>query len=205
MKKILLMSLFATFMSLTNATAQDNTYSMVIKLANGTVLTIGPNEVDSISFNNGEIAVSGKDLNTWLTEMKGEVENCKAQINKTDIRVDSVGVVLWNYVEELRYRVDYLMDKYLEYLIDNEKTRTIDDDGFWYSKGEKTYNRSVGRDGQYGRDGRDGDDRTIVPDSYWYKNGVKTDYRAVAGEWTIGDDGYWYKNGVKTEWKVGTK
>ena len=40
MKRFFLLSLVATFVSLMSVSAQDNTYSMIIKLANGTTLTL---------------------------------------------------------------------------------------------------------------------------------------------------------------------
>lgn len=62
MKKTILMSLFATLLSVFTATAQSNTYSIIIKMQNGTVFTIGPNEADSIYFDDGKLTVSGKSI-----------------------------------------------------------------------------------------------------------------------------------------------
>ena len=87
MKRFFLLSLVATFVSLMSVSAQDNTYSMIIKLANGTTLTIGPNEVDSISFNDGEITVSGSTINELVAEIT------KAQ-TESQARIDSLSNVL---------------------------------------------------------------------------------------------------------------
>ncbi len=87
MKRFFLLSLVATFVSLMSVSAQDNTYSMIIKLANGTTLTIGPNEVDSISFNDGEITVSGSTISDLVNEIK------KAQA-ESQMRIDSLSNVL---------------------------------------------------------------------------------------------------------------
>ncbi len=62
MKKTILMSLFATLLSVFTASAQSNTYSIIIKMQNGTVFTIGPNEADSIYFDEGKLTVSGKSI-----------------------------------------------------------------------------------------------------------------------------------------------
>ena len=60
MKKHFILSLMAAVLVALNVNAQEeNTYSMVITLANGTSITIGPNEVSNISFNDGEVTVSG--------------------------------------------------------------------------------------------------------------------------------------------------
>lgn len=83
MKRFFLLSLVAAFVSLMSVSAQDNTYSMIIKLANGTTLTIGPNEVDSISFNDGEITVAGSTINDLVAKIT------KAQI-ESQMRIDSL-------------------------------------------------------------------------------------------------------------------
>lgn len=87
MKRFFLLSLVATFVSLMSVSAQDNTYSMIIKLANGTTLTIGPNEVDSISFNDGEITVSG----STISDLVNEIKNAQAE---SQMRIDSLSKVL---------------------------------------------------------------------------------------------------------------
>lgn len=87
MKRFFLLSLVATFVSLMSVSAQDNTYSMIIKLANGTTLTIGPNEVDSISFNDGEITVSGSTISDLVAGFTA------AQV-ETQMRIDSLSNVL---------------------------------------------------------------------------------------------------------------
>lgn len=87
MKRFFLLSLVAAFVSLMSVSAQDNTYSMIIKLANGTTLTIGPNEVDSISFNDGEITVSGSTISDLVAGFTA------AQV-ETQMRIDSLSNVL---------------------------------------------------------------------------------------------------------------
>lgn len=87
MKRFFLLSLVATFVSLMSVSAQDNTYSMIIKLANGTTLTIGANEVDSISFNDGEITVSGSTISDLVAGFTA------AQV-ETQMRIDSLSNVL---------------------------------------------------------------------------------------------------------------
>ena len=62
MKKFFILSLIATFVSVLSVSAQDNTYSMIIKMANGTTFTIGPNEVDSLWFNDGQVTVAGTNI-----------------------------------------------------------------------------------------------------------------------------------------------
>jgi len=94
MKRFFLLSLVATFVSLMSVSAQDNTYSMIIKLANGTTLTIGPNEVDSISFNDGEITVSG----STISDLVNEIKNAQAE---SQMRIDSLSKVLMMHIEDI--------------------------------------------------------------------------------------------------------
>lgn len=70
MKKFFIFSLFAAFSSLCSVHAQENTYSMVIKMADGTVFNIGPNDVESITFNNGQLTVSGIDIDALTTAIQ---------------------------------------------------------------------------------------------------------------------------------------
>ena len=78
MKKIIIMSLFATLLSVFTASAQENTYSMVIKMQDGTVFTIGPNEADSIFFDEGTLTVSGKSIEVIMKRL----DNQEADIMK---------------------------------------------------------------------------------------------------------------------------
>lgn len=78
MKKFFILSLIATFVSVLSVSAQDNTYSMIIKMANGTTFTIGPNEVDSLWFNDGQVTVAGTnimDLVNAIVQLKYESES----------------------------------------------------------------------------------------------------------------------------------
>ena len=78
MKKIIIMSLFATLLSVFTASAQENTYSMIIKMQDGTVFTIGPNEADSIFFDEGTLTVSGKSIEVIMKRL----DNQEADIMK---------------------------------------------------------------------------------------------------------------------------
>ena len=86
MKKIIIMSLFATLLSVFTASAQSNTYSMVIKMQDGTVFTIGPNEADSIFFNEGTLTVSGqsiKDIQNRLDCQESDIKKVTAETQMT--------------------------------------------------------------------------------------------------------------------------
>jgi chromosome segregation ATPase len=87
MKKITMWAI-ALFISAAPAVAQNNTFNMVITMANGTTITIGPNEVKNITFNEGQVVVSGENLDKIV-----------ALAGKSNERIDSLGVV----TDALRY------------------------------------------------------------------------------------------------------
>ena len=77
MKKIIIMSLLATLVSVFSASAQENTYSIVVKMQNGTMLTIGPNEADSIYFTEGKLNVSGQsieDIQKQIAQLQNDIK-----------------------------------------------------------------------------------------------------------------------------------
>ena len=95
MKKHFILSLMAAVLMALNVNAQEeNTYSMVITLANGTSITIGPNEVSNISFNDGEITVSG----AKIEEMANDISKNSASIATLNALVQDSREVI-NYVE----------------------------------------------------------------------------------------------------------
>ena len=64
-KKYLFLSLIAAMVMALGAKAQEETYNMIIKMADGTTVFINPHDVDSISFNNGEVSVSGSNIDDY--------------------------------------------------------------------------------------------------------------------------------------------
>ena len=113
MKKNFLIALFALMAVALNSNAQNNTYNMVIEMANGTKITIGPNDVKNISFNNGELVISGESINTLAEEQK-HLQN----------RIDSIYYMLLERIEYLQYKMMYgdsiLLERieYLQYIME---------------------------------------------------------------------------------------
>lgn len=107
MKKNFLIALVALLAVALNGNAQNNTYNMVIEMANGTKITIGPNDVKNISFNNGELVMTGEDINTLVEQQ-----------NKTQARIDSLCHVVEGNLKDLlqitRYELYPLIQKNIE-------------------------------------------------------------------------------------------
>lgn len=66
MKKFFSFTLISLFFAATTALAQSEQkeYNMVITLQNGTTVTLGHNDIRDITFNNGEISISGNVVET---------------------------------------------------------------------------------------------------------------------------------------------
>ncbi|MGM9687690.1 MAG: hypothetical protein ACI3YD_01440 [Alloprevotella sp.] len=66
MKKFFSFTLISLFFAATTAFAQSEQkeYNMVITLQNGTTVTLGHNDIRDITFNNGEISISGNVVET---------------------------------------------------------------------------------------------------------------------------------------------
>lgn len=111
MKKIIIMSLFATLLSVFTASAQENTYSIVIKMQNGTVLTIGPNEADSIFFDEGKLNVTGQSIEDIMKRidkdsllMDGFYQATNMNMNTLQLQVSAIA----DACSELKNRVNVL-------------------------------------------------------------------------------------------------
>ena len=92
MKKNYILSLIAALMMVLGANAQgSNTYNMVIKMADGTSITIGPNEIDNIAFNDGAVVVEGAkidDLVADIKDLRNNIQELNYRINDTRDQVE---------------------------------------------------------------------------------------------------------------------
>ena len=80
MKKNTLFAIVALLMMSVSALAQSNSYNMVIEMANGTKINIGPNDVKNIYFNDGELVVSGENLEQLVQTSSNDIKKLQAQI-----------------------------------------------------------------------------------------------------------------------------
>ncbi len=172
MKKQFLLSLVAAFVLALSANAQGNTYNMKVKMADGTEITIGPNDIDNISFNEGEVVVSGTRLQEVLEKL-------------ASVRVWTIGDDGYWYVDGVK------TDKFSRGMDGKDGMQGAPGrDGKDGMQGEPGRD---GKDGMQGEPGRDGKDGMQGADGANGRDGTS---------WEIGDDGYWYRNGSKTEHKA---
>lgn len=77
MRKRLFVWLAAIFVMALAANAQGNSYSMVIEMANGTKINIGPNDIKNISFIDGKLALEGEGID----DIKKEIATLSAKVD----------------------------------------------------------------------------------------------------------------------------
>ena len=71
MKKNYIMTMIAMMLMAIGAYAQSNTYSTIIEMTNGTKFTIGPNDIQNITFNEGQITISGSTIMELIQANEG--------------------------------------------------------------------------------------------------------------------------------------
>lgn len=108
MKKSFFLSLIAAIVITISASAQtNNSYSMVLTLANGTTVTIGPNELQNISFNNGEVNFSGESIENLVKD----IEANKEYIAKLECRTDDLEKMIYTIQAQHKNDVGELSDE----------------------------------------------------------------------------------------------
>jgi hypothetical protein len=164
MKKQFLLSLIAAFVMALSANAQGNTYNMKVKMADGTEITIGPNDIENISFNEGAVVVSGIKLQELLEKL-------------ASVRLWEIGDDGYWYVDGVKTDHNSRGEKG-----DKGDTGMTGADGMVGAmgpmgpKGEKG---DPGSPGMTGADGKPGTSWEIGDDGYWYRDGMKTAHKAV--------------------------
>lgn len=81
---------------------------MVITLSNGTTVTLGHNDIKEITFNDGEVAISGNMVNT-IDSLAQVSQNLEAHIKEVEARSMEMSHMLLNRTEELNQQVDFNM------------------------------------------------------------------------------------------------
>ena len=110
MKKNTLFAIVAMLMMSVSALAQSNTYNMVIEMANGTKINIGPNDVKNIYFNDGELVVSGENIEKLVKTNRDEILKLQAQIETLAdaLKKTQDGSATMEDIEALKAKIAYL-------------------------------------------------------------------------------------------------
>lgn len=107
MKKNFLLAMVVMLMTAVSSFAQKE-YNMVITLSNGTTVTLGHNDIKEITFNDGDVAISGNIVNT-IDSLAQVSLNLEAHIKEVEARSMEMSHMLLNRTEELNQQVDFNM------------------------------------------------------------------------------------------------
>lgn len=106
--KHIILSLVATFVTAFSANAQNNTYHMVLTLSDGSTITIGPNELQNIAFNNGEFTFSGSTIDEIKALIDKNYYVCQEQIDKNSADTNAGLNECFSRIKDLDYRISQL-------------------------------------------------------------------------------------------------
>ena len=107
MKKNFLLAMVVMLMTAVSSFAQKE-YNMVITLSNGTTVTLGHNDIKEITFNDGEVAISGNMVNT-IDSLAQVSQNQETHIKAVEAMSMDMYHDLLNRTEELNQQVDFNM------------------------------------------------------------------------------------------------
>ena len=109
MKKNFLLAMVVMLMTAVSSFAQKE-YNMVITLSNGTTVTLGHNDIKEITFNDGEVAISGNMVNT-IDSLAQVSQNLETHIKAVEAMSMDMYHDLLNRTEELNQQVEAKMDE----------------------------------------------------------------------------------------------
>lgn len=108
MKKNFLLAMVVMLMTAISSFAQKE-YNMVITLSNGTTVTLGHNDIKEITFNDGEVAISGNMVNT-IDSLAQVSQYLEQRTKEVEARSMEMSHMLLNRTEELNQQVEVKMD-----------------------------------------------------------------------------------------------
>lgn len=107
MKKNFLLAMVVMLMTAVSSFAQKE-YNMVITLSNGTTVTLGHNDIKEITFNDGEVAISGNMVNT-IDSLAKVSKNLEYRIKEVEERSMKMSYDLLTRTDALNQQVDINM------------------------------------------------------------------------------------------------
>ena len=108
MKKNFLLAMVVMLMTAVSSFAQKE-YNMVITLSNGTTVTLGHNDIKEITFNDGEVAISGNMVNT-IDSLAKVSQYLEQRTKEVEARSMEMSYDILNRTEMLNQQVDVNMD-----------------------------------------------------------------------------------------------
>ena len=108
MKKNFLLAMVVMLMTAVSSFAQKE-YNMVITLSNGTTVTLGHNDIKEITFNDGEVAISGNMVNT-IDSLAQVSQYLEQRTKEVEARSMEMSYDILNRTEMLNQQVVVNMD-----------------------------------------------------------------------------------------------
>lgn len=108
MKKNFLLAMVVMLMTAVSSFAQKE-YNMVITLSNGTTVTLGHNDIKEITFNDGEVAISGNMVNT-IDSLAQVSQYLEQRTKEVEARSMEMSYDILNRTEMLNQQVDVNMN-----------------------------------------------------------------------------------------------
>ena len=108
MKKNFLLAMVVMQMTAVSSFAQKE-YNMVITLSNGTTVTLGHNDIKEITFNDGEVAISGNMVNT-IDSLAKVSQYLEQRTKEVEARSMEMSYDILNRTEMLNQQVVVNMD-----------------------------------------------------------------------------------------------
>lgn len=109
MKKNFLLAMVVMLMTAVSSFAQKE-YNMVITLSNGTTVTLGHNDIKEITFNDGEVAISGNMVNT-IDSLAKVSQYLEQRTKEVEARSMEMSYDILNRTEMLNKQVNVNMDE----------------------------------------------------------------------------------------------
>lgn len=109
MKKNFLLAMVVMLMTAVSSFAQKE-YNMVITLSNGTTVTLGHNDIKEITFNDGEVAISGNMVNT-IDSLAKVSQYLEQRTKEVEARSMEMSYDILNRTEMLNKQIDVNMDE----------------------------------------------------------------------------------------------
>lgn len=107
MKKNFLLAMVVMLMTAVSSFAQKE-YNMVITLSNGTTVTLGHNDIKEITFNDGEVAISGNMVNT-IDSLAQVSQYLEQRTKEVEARSMEMSYDILNRTEMLNQQVEEKM------------------------------------------------------------------------------------------------
>ena len=107
MKKNFLLAMVVMLMTAVSSFAQKE-YNMVITLSNGTTVTLCHNDIKEITFNDGEVAISGNMVNT-IDSLAKVSQDLEYRIKEVEERSMKMSYDLLTRTDALNQQVDFNM------------------------------------------------------------------------------------------------